>query len=70
MVVSDGRPVGLVTEAVTAGVDRFARVRDVALTEFVTASLDTEPKRVFEMLEKAPIGVAVLTAADGTLGEC
>ncbi|MCB0933926.1 MAG: GuaB1 family IMP dehydrogenase-related protein [Mycobacterium sp.] len=68
VVVSDGRPVGLVTEAVTAGVDRFARVRDVALTEFVTASLDTEPKRVFEMLEKAPIGVAVLTAADGTLG--
>lgn len=67
VVVSDGRPVGLVTEAVTIGVDRFARVRDVALTEFVTTPLSTEPRQVFEMLEKAPTGVAVLTAPDGTL---
>lgn len=63
-----GRPIGLVTEAATAGVDRFARVRDVALTEFITAPLDTEPRRVFDLLEKAPIAVAVLTAPDGALG--
>lgn len=68
VVVSDGRPVGLVTEAATAGVDRFARVGDVANAEFITAPLDTDPRRVFELLERSVIGVAVLTAPDGTLG--
>ena len=63
-----GRPIGLVTEAATTGVDRFARVRDIALTEFVTAPVHTEPRRVFELLDHAPVGVAVLTAPDGSLG--
>jgi IMP dehydrogenase len=69
VVVDDGgRPVGLVTESATTGVDRFARVRDIATTDFVTAPVHTDPRRVFEMLEHAPIGVAVLTAPDGSLG--
>lgn len=68
VVLDGGRPVGLVTESATVGVDRFARVRDIATAEFVTAPVDTDPRRVFEMLEHAPIGVAVLTAADGSLG--
>ena len=63
-----GRPIGLVTEAATTGVDRFARVREIALTEFVTAPVHTEPRRVFELLDHAPVGVAVLTAPDGSLG--
>jgi IMP dehydrogenase len=68
-VVVDGRrPVGLVTEAATRGVDRFARVRDIATAEFVTAPVHTDPRRVFEMLEHAAIGVAVMTAPDGSLG--
>ena len=37
VVVDEDRPVGLVTEASCVGVDRFARVRDVAMTDFVTA---------------------------------
>ena len=48
--------------------DRFARVRDIATGDFVTAPLHTDPRRVFELLEHAPIDVAVLTAADGSLG--
>ena len=68
VVVDGDRPIGLVTEAATAGVDRFARVRDVAITDFVTAPLDTDPRQLFELLEHNPIGVAVLTAADGSLG--
>ena len=68
VVVEGGRPVGLVTASATAGVDRFARVRDIATAEFVTAPVHTDPRRVFEMLEHAPIGVAVLTADDGSLG--
>lgn len=67
VVMDAGRPVGLVTEAATVGVDRFARVRDVAVTDFVTAPLHTEPQRVFELLEHAPVGVAVLTGPDGGL---
>lgn len=62
------RPIGLVTEAATAGVDRFARVRDVAINDFVTAPLHTDPRRIFELLEHNPVGVAVLTAEDGSLG--
>jgi IMP dehydrogenase len=67
IVLDDGRPVGLVTEAACIGVDRFARVRHVAVTDVITAPVGTDPRRVFELLEHAPIGVAVLTNSDGTL---
>jgi GMP reductase len=67
VVVDGDRPVGLVTEAACAGVDRFARVRDVALFDFVTAPVGTDPREVFDLLEHAPVDVAVLTGPDGGL---
>ncbi|MBP2452107.1 GuaB1 family IMP dehydrogenase-related protein [Mycolicibacterium lutetiense] len=67
VVVFEGRPIGLVTEAGCAGVDRFARIRDVAVSDFVTAPVGTDPRQVFDLLEHAPIDLAVLTAADGSL---
>ncbi len=67
VILSDSRPVGLVTDVVCAGVDRFTRVRDVAVLDFVTAPVGTDPRKVFDLLEHAPIDVAVLTAPDGTL---
>jgi IMP dehydrogenase len=67
VVVFEGRPVGLVTESSCVGVDRFTRVRDVAIIDFVTAPVGTDPRAVFDLLEHAPVDVAVLTAADGTL---
>ncbi len=67
VVVSNGRPIGLVTEANCLGVDRFARVRDVAITDFVTAPVGTDPRKVFDLLEHAPVDVAVMTDADGGL---
>ncbi|MCI4675698.1 GuaB1 family IMP dehydrogenase-related protein [Candidatus Mycolicibacterium alkanivorans] len=67
VVLADGRPVGLVTEAATIGVDRFARVRDIAVTDFVVAPVHTDPRQVFEKLEHAPVDVAVLTGDDGSL---
>jgi IMP dehydrogenase len=67
VVAFEGRPIGLVTEASCFGVDRFARVRDVAVTDFVSAPLGTEPRKIFDLLEHAPIEVAVVTAADGKL---
>ncbi|MGV0746387.1 GuaB1 family IMP dehydrogenase-related protein [Mycolicibacterium sp. XJ870] len=67
VVVFEGRPIGLVTEAGCAGVDRFARVRDVASSDFVTAPVGTDPREVFDLLEHAPIDVAVMTRPDGAL---
>jgi IMP dehydrogenase len=48
-------------------VDRFTRVRDVAVSDFVTAPLGTEPRKIFDLLEHASIDVAVVTNVDGTL---
>jgi IMP dehydrogenase len=67
VVVFERRPLGLVTEAACVGVDRFARVRDIAVTDFVTAPVGTNPREVFGLLEHAPVDVAVLTKPDGTL---
>ena len=67
VVIDNGRPSGLVTEAGCAGVDRFARVRDVATADFVTAPVGTDPRAVFDLLEHAAIGMAVLTDRDGAL---
>ncbi|OBJ35916.1 inosine 5-monophosphate dehydrogenase [Mycobacterium colombiense] len=67
VVAFEGRPLGLVSESSCLGVDRFTRVRDVAMTDFVTAPVGTEPRKVFDLLEQSPIGVAVVTNADGTL---
>jgi IMP dehydrogenase len=67
VVVFEGRPIGLVTDAACAGVDRFTRVRDVLVTDFVIAPVGTDPRQIFDRLEHAPIDVAVLTEPDGTL---
>ena len=67
VVTFEGRPIGLITESCCDGVDRFARVRDIAITDFVKAPVGTNPREVFDLLEHAPVDVAVMTAADGTL---
>jgi len=67
IVLSDERPVGVVTEADCLGVDRFTRVRDIAVSDFVTAPAGTDPRKVFDLLEHAPVDVAVMTDPDGTL---
>ena len=63
VVVFEGRPIGLVTERSCLGVDRFTRVRDVAVTDFVTAPAGAEPRKIYDLLEHDPIGVAVGTLA-------
>ena len=67
VVVFEGRPIGVVTEASCAGVDRFARVRDIAVNDFVTAPVGTDPRKVFDLLEHAPVDIAVLTDDNGEL---
>lgn len=48
----DGRPVGTVDEAACTGVDRFARLSDIADTSTLTLPLDTPPREVFERLHQ------------------
>src|SRR6201993_622683 len=67
VVAFEGRPIGLVTESCCDGVDRFARVRDVAITDFVNAPVGTDPRAVFHLLGEAPVDLAVRTGPDGTL---
>jgi IMP dehydrogenase len=67
VVDATGRPVGVVTEASCTDVDRFARLRDVAITDFVQAAASTSPRDIFELLEAKHAQLAVLTAEDGTL---
>jgi IMP dehydrogenase len=70
VVLFEGRPIGLVTEAACHGVDRFTRVRDVAVSDFVSVPVGTDPRKVYDLLEHAPKGdeaIAVLTEADGSL---
>ncbi|RAU99142.1 GuaB1 family IMP dehydrogenase-related protein [Mycolicibacter senuensis] len=67
VVIVDGRPTGLVTKACCEGVDRFSRVRDVAMSDLLSVPIGTEPRKVFDLLEHAPVPVAVLTNSDGTL---
>lgn len=67
VVVEDGRPVGVVTEARCTGVDRFARVADVMATTFPTVAVGTDPREVFDTLHAAHADLAVVTTADGAL---
>src|SRR5262245_37445142 len=48
VVVFEGRAIGLVTEANRVGIDRFTRVRDIAIPDFVTAPAGTDPRQVFD----------------------
>ncbi len=67
VVLFEGRPIGLVSESSCVGVDRFTRVRDVAVSDIVIAPVGTEARKIFDLLEHAPIDVAVVTNPDGTL---
>ncbi|MFF2083957.1 GuaB1 family IMP dehydrogenase-related protein [Nocardia sp. NPDC058176] len=67
VVVEGGKPVGVVTEAACADVDRFARLREVAFTDFVQVSVDASPRDIFDRLAEAHAQLAVLTHDDGTL---
>ena len=67
VVVEDGKPVGVVTEAACADVDRFARLREVAFTDFVQVPVEASPRDIFDRLAEAHAQLAVLTNTDGTL---
>src|ERR1700757_2572409 len=67
VVLFEGRPIGLVSESSCLGGDRFTRVREVAVNDFVTAPAGTEPRKILDLLDHAPIDVSIVTNPDGTL---
>ncbi|MEV6428128.1 GuaB1 family IMP dehydrogenase-related protein [Nocardia sp. NPDC051463] len=67
VVVDSGKPIGVVTEASCTDVDRFARLRDVAMTDFVQAPASTSPRDIFDLLETKHAQLVVLVAEDGSL---
>lgn len=66
-VLEDGRPVGVVTEADCARVDRFAQVGDVMTTAMVTLPDDVDPRHAFETLADSRHRLAPVVNRDGTL---
>jgi IMP dehydrogenase len=67
VVVDTNRPVGVVTEAACSDVDRFARLRSVALTDFVTAPVTATPREVFELLDGRHDSLAGVLTRTGTI---
>ena len=70
MVVEDGRPVGVVSEADCADVDRFAQVAQVMTTAVVTVSASTDPREAFDAIERAKATLAVAVSEPASWSAC
>ncbi|MGA8209963.1 MAG: IMP dehydrogenase, partial [Nocardioidaceae bacterium] len=66
-VLSDGRPVGVLTEEDCAGVDRFTQVHQVMSTSPLCLPADVAPREAFERLEQARRRVAPVVDTGGRL---
>ncbi|MFC5183752.1 GuaB1 family IMP dehydrogenase-related protein [Actinomadura harenae] len=67
VVVEDGRPVGVVTEADCQGVDRFANLRDIMSRDLVTLPAGIDPREAFERLHARGHRLAPVVDGDGRL---
>ncbi len=67
VVVADGRPVGVMTEADCTGVDRFTQVADAMTTEMVTLKHTMEPREAFDVLAASRFRLAPAVDDDGAL---
>jgi IMP dehydrogenase len=67
VLIEDGRPVGIVTEADCHGVDRFTQLRQLMSTDLLTLPAGTAPEAAFSLLHEGRHRVAPVV--DGT-GRC
>ncbi len=67
VVVEDGRPVGIVTEADCTGVDRFTQLGDAMTTDMVTLKASMEPREAFDVLSTSRHRLAPAVDDDGAL---
>ncbi len=68
VVVEDGRPLGTVSEADAAGVDRFAQVHQVMSSDLLVVSPDESPTAIFDALSTSHLEVALVVDGDRLLG--
>ena len=67
VVVDDGRPVGVVTEADCNGTDRFTQLGQIMSTELLTVPEDVDPRAAFELLQGGRHRLAPVVGKDGRL---
>ena len=67
VVVSDGRPVGVVTERDCAGADRFAQLSQVMSTRLLTLPAKTGAREAFDLLAEEHRRLAPVIDDDGRL---
>lgn len=67
IVVEDGRPVGIITEADCQGVDRFTQVSEVMTTDMVTLTDDVDPRAAFDTLAATRHRLAPVVDGSGGL---
>ncbi len=65
VVISDGRPVGVVTEADCTGVDRFTQLHQVMSRELMTLPAGVDPERAFGLLQAGRHRLAPVVDEDG-----
>ena len=67
MVVDGWRPVGIVTEADCAGVDRFTQLARVMTTELITLPSGVDARKAFDVLAASRHRLAPVVSHDGAL---
>ncbi|MFC4494946.1 GuaB1 family IMP dehydrogenase-related protein [Streptomyces ovatisporus] len=67
VVISDGRPVGVVTESDLTGVDRFTQLSEVMSRDLLVLKADVDPSVAFAQLDAAHRKLAPAVDADGRL---
>ena len=67
VVVADGKPLGIVSAADCAEVDRFAQVGQIMSPAAVTIAADADPRDAFDALDRAKAPMAVAVDSDGSL---
>jgi IMP dehydrogenase len=65
VVIADGRPVGMVTEADCTGVDRFTQLSQVMSADLLTLPAGTDPERAFGLLQAGRHRLAPVVDAAG-----
>ena len=67
VVIEDGRPVGVVTEADCLGVDRFTQLREVMSRELLTLPDTVDPRAAFDRLQDGRHRLAPVVDSGGRL---
>ena len=68
IVVSEGRPIGIVSEGDCIGVDRFAQVQDVMHEPEVVLPEGTDVREAFDLLDSQHLDLAPVVAGDALRG--